>query len=118
MYFFFSSRRRHTRYWRDWSSDVCSSDLAKEAIEILEENFGDRVFASRIRKTIRFAEAPVKGMSVLKYDPDGVAAHSYRQLAKEVLGDGRRSAGCSRDRKSTRLNSSHANISYAVFCLK
>src|SRR3712207_7231176 len=27
-YFFFSSRRRHTRYWRDWSSDVCSSDLA------------------------------------------------------------------------------------------
>src|SRR3712207_9006534 len=23
----FSSRRRHTRYWRDWSSDVCSSDL-------------------------------------------------------------------------------------------
>src|SRR5258707_818781 len=24
--FFFSSRRRHTRYWRDWSSDVCSSD--------------------------------------------------------------------------------------------
>ena len=47
---------------------------AKEAIEILEENFGDRVFASRIRKTIRFAEAPVKGMSVLKYDPDGMAA--------------------------------------------
>src|SRR5258707_4542774 len=27
--FFFSSRRRHTRYWRDWSSDVCSSDLPK-----------------------------------------------------------------------------------------
>src|SRR3712207_8426652 len=28
--FFFSSRRRHTRYWRDWSSDVCSSDLQDE----------------------------------------------------------------------------------------
>src|SRR5690625_7601019 len=27
-YFFFSSRRRHTRWPRDWSSDVCSSDLA------------------------------------------------------------------------------------------
>src|SRR3712207_7263645 len=27
--FFFSSRRRHTRYWRDWSSDVCSSDLKR-----------------------------------------------------------------------------------------
>jgi chromosome partitioning protein len=58
---------------------------AKEAIVILEENFGDRVFASRIRKTVRFAEAPVKGMLVLKYEPDGVAAQSYRQLAQEVL---------------------------------
>jgi len=63
---------------------------SREAIDILEENFGDRVFASRIRKTVRFAEAPVKGMSVLKYEPDGVAAQSYRQLAKEVLSNGRR----------------------------
>ncbi|MGD0196675.1 MAG: AAA family ATPase [Solirubrobacteraceae bacterium] len=61
---------------------------AKEAIEILEENFGDRVFASRIRKTVRFAEAPVKGMSVLRYDPAGLAAKAYRDLAKEVI-DGR-----------------------------
>src|SRR5690606_8336117 len=30
MFFFFSSRRRHTRFSRDWSSDVCSSDLYKE----------------------------------------------------------------------------------------
>src|SRR3712207_9383189 len=30
--FFFSSRRRHTRYWRDWSSDVCSSDLTFRAM--------------------------------------------------------------------------------------
>src|SRR3712207_9508877 len=29
LFFFFSSRRRHTRYWRDWSSDVCSSDLRR-----------------------------------------------------------------------------------------
>ena len=63
---------------------------AKEAIEILEENFGDRVFATRVKKTIRFAEAPVKGMSVLKYDPDGMAAQSYRDLAKEVLAHGKR----------------------------
>ena len=47
---------------------------AKEAISILEENFG---------------EAPVKGMSVLKYDPSGTAADAYRQLAKEVLSNGR-----------------------------
>src|SRR3712207_7164073 len=30
--FFFSSRRRHTRYWRDWSSDVCSSDLPTDGL--------------------------------------------------------------------------------------
>jgi chromosome partitioning protein len=63
---------------------------AKEALEILEENFGDRVFGARIRKTVRFAEAPVKGMSVLKYDPKGTAADAYRQLAKEVLSNGKR----------------------------
>ena len=48
------------------------------------------MFATRIRKTIRFAEAPVKGTSVLKYDPDGIAAKSYRDLAKEVLENGSR----------------------------
>src|SRR5204863_2020918 len=32
-FFFFSSRRRHTRSLRDWSSDVCSSDLALEAVQ-------------------------------------------------------------------------------------
>jgi chromosome partitioning protein len=63
---------------------------AKEAIEILEENFGDRVFGARIKKTVRFAEAPVKGMSVLRYDPSGPAADAYRQLAKEVLEHGKR----------------------------
>src|SRR3712207_7642224 len=31
-FFFFSSRRRHTRYWRDWSSDVCSSDLRERKV--------------------------------------------------------------------------------------
>ncbi len=63
---------------------------AKEAIELLEENFGDRVFATRITKTVRFAEAPVKGMSVLKYDSDGKAAYAYRELAREVLANGSR----------------------------
>ncbi|MGA8744496.1 MAG: AAA family ATPase [Solirubrobacterales bacterium] len=58
---------------------------AKEAVEILEENFGDLVFRSRIRKAIKFAEAPVKGSSVLKYDSGSSAANYYRELAKEVL---------------------------------
>jgi chromosome partitioning protein len=61
---------------------------AKEAVEILEENFGDLVFKSRIRKAIKFAEAPVKGSSVLKYDSESSAASYYRDLAKEVLANG------------------------------
>ena len=58
---------------------------AREAVEILQENFGDLVYNTKIRKTVRYAEAPVKGSSVLAYDPDGDAAHLYRDLAKEVL---------------------------------
>jgi chromosome partitioning protein len=58
---------------------------SREAVEILQENFGDLVFDTKIRKTVRYAEAPVKGTSVLKYDPSGSAAQAYRELAKEVL---------------------------------
>ena len=58
---------------------------AREAVEILRENFGDLVFDTKIRKTVRYAEAPVKGTSVLKYEPSGSAAQAYRDLAKEVL---------------------------------
>src|SRR5438445_8914376 len=39
-FFFFSSRRRHTRYWRDWSSDVCSSDLVPFAPSLAPANGG------------------------------------------------------------------------------
>jgi chromosome partitioning protein len=58
---------------------------SREAVEILQENFGELVFDTKIRKTVRYAEAPVKGTSVLKYDPSGSAAAAYRDLAKEVL---------------------------------
>ena len=58
---------------------------SREADEILRESFGDVVFNTRIRKTVRYAEAPVKGASVLAYEPDGEAAALYRDLAKEVL---------------------------------
>jgi len=58
---------------------------SREADEILRESFGDLVYQTRIRKTIRFAEAPVKGSSVLAYEPDGEAASLYRDLAREVL---------------------------------
>jgi chromosome partitioning protein len=58
---------------------------SREAVEILKENFGDLLLNTKIRKTVRYAEAPVKGQSVLKYDPSGEAAEMYRDLAREVL---------------------------------
>jgi chromosome partitioning protein len=58
---------------------------SREADDILRENFGKLVYATRIRKTIRYAEAPVKGSSIIAYEPDGEAANLYRDLAKEVL---------------------------------
>src|SRR6266702_4077652 len=58
---------------------------SREAVEILKENFGDLVLNTKIRKTVRYAAAPVKGQSIFKYDPTGEAASMYRDLAKEVL---------------------------------
>src|SRR2546422_6706422 len=87
--FFFSSRRRHTRCSRDWSSDVCSSDLVLQALD--------------------------DGM---RADAPEVEALQPREDRGRTLGDLLRLGRCEQDRKSTRLNSSHGYISYAVFCLK
>src|SRR2546422_5218786 len=81
LFFFFSSRRRHTRCSRDWSSDVCSSDLPDYRVFVID---------------------------------NGSARDESLPLQAE-FGD---SIELRRDRKSTRLNSSHGYISYAVFCLK
>ena len=61
----------------------------REAVEVLRGSFGDLVYRTEIHKTIKFAEAPVKGQSVLKYAPGSQAAEAYRQLAREVL-DGKK----------------------------
>src|SRR5258707_12561048 len=70
--FFFSSRRRHTRYWRDWSSDVCSSDLNKISNAVAWEscsfsgaayNYADRIidFGSEGHIfTIKWSSGPLK----------------------------------------------------------
>src|SRR2546430_10699381 len=88
-FFFFSSRRRHTRFDCDWSSDVCSSDLRS-------------VSRWRKRFTLR---SPFNTTEV------AMACSQVESFASP------RNAP-NRDRKSTRLNSSHSQISYAVFCLK
>src|SRR2546430_5003092 len=114
-FFFFSSRRRHTRFDCDWSSDVCSSDLFdtthlfgggklhvdRHGLQTLEFG-GMRVASDATDLALQFAIA--RGIDVGEGRSDG-----HERLR---VGD------AARDRKSTRLNSSHSQISYAVFCLK
>ncbi|MDQ4131071.1 MAG: AAA family ATPase [Actinomycetota bacterium] len=58
---------------------------AKEVLARVEEAFADRLFATTIRKTIRFAEAPVVGEPILSYAPASTGAAAYRKLAMEVI---------------------------------
>src|SRR5256886_12828819 len=103
-FFFFSSRRRHTRFDCDWSSDVCSSDL------LALHEAGDRHPAGEPehKDDERRAGAP--------QGREQQQQHDSRQGECEIRE--RQQHGPYRDRKSTRLNSSHSQISYAVFCLK
>src|SRR3712207_8181170 len=96
---FFSSRRRHTRYWRDWSSDVCSSDLFLA--------FWLEFHLSKDEILKLYLDRAYMGGGTF-----GAAAAADYYFGKSV-----KDLSLA-DRKSTRLNSSHANISYAVFCLK
>src|SRR5215813_14297020 len=50
-YFFISSRRRHTRCGRDWSSDVCSSDLSEAGLAVPQQTPQERERAQR-QKTL------------------------------------------------------------------
>src|SRR2546422_1919619 len=97
MFFFFSSRRRHTRCSRDWSSDVCSSDLPLVAVDCRPVH-GSEFHQAR----------DLSGKVALEHPADAVFALAIVEQVLLAVGD----------RKSTRLNSSHGYISYAVFCLK
>jgi chromosome partitioning protein len=57
----------------------------KEVLARVREAFGRRLFETTIRKTIRFAEAPVAGEPILAYAPASPGARAYRDLAQEVI---------------------------------
>ena len=59
--------------------------LAKGISEQLRRNYGSRVFASEIPRSIRVAEISVTGTSIYEHDPGGKAAQAYAALTKEVL---------------------------------
>lgn len=59
--------------------------LARGLLDGLQAEFGDAVFGTYVRDTIRLAEAPHARLPVTLYDPDGHGAADYRALAGEVL---------------------------------
>src|SRR5690606_39584354 len=111
--FFFSSRRRHTRFSRDWSSDVCSSDLQVQSA--LNKGNWTAIILTVVACWFLIQYMLPETIN-MKFFGEG-----YKEIARNnvffatIVG---LAVGGLIDRKSTRLNSSHVKNSYAVFCLK
>src|SRR6266436_8151170 len=132
-FFFFSSRRRHTRCSRDWSSDVCSSDLEAEAARELARlmqamgrnqdaltllNTAHRLFGRLdARVDLVHVGGKVSELETTYFDVVREWGQSIESADSYTFGHCERVAqsalAIARDRKSTRLNSSHGYISYA-----
>src|SRR2546430_4873431 len=162
VFFFFSSRRRHTSFDCAWSSDVCSSDLRSCCPAGTKLNayfrFGFQsgllnflhhsqpVISRQRDKSARYfddveadfftlRDIAVYGVRPLREDMFDKPTRGYQhmvfvalrnQFFQYISGHQAKRSACElqsvhigpQDRKSTRLNSSHSQISYAVFCLK
>jgi chromosome partitioning protein len=59
--------------------------LSQQVMTELQNHLPDKVFKTIIPRSIRLGEAPSFGQSILQYDPHGIGAHSYRQLAGEFV---------------------------------
>jgi chromosome partitioning protein len=57
----------------------------REVLSRVTDAFGDKLFKTIIHKTIKFAEAPVAGESIVTYAPKSGGAREYRELAREVM---------------------------------
>src|SRR5918996_252924 len=58
---------------------------SREVLSRVQDVFGHKIFETVIRKTVRFAEAPVAGEPILTYAPKSLGSTAYRQLAEEVM---------------------------------
>src|SRR5207302_2458426 len=101
----FSSRRRHTRFSRDWSSDVCSSDL-EEGMKVIRDirtiynNYGflTQILAASIRSPYHIVEAALAGADVatvpfaviekMLFHPLKIGRASCRERVEVVVGTG------------------------------
>src|SRR2546422_7509085 len=80
--FFFSSRRRHTRCSRDWSSDVCSSDLAHRRLAVFQGTFKDSWAAAKMAEFMAVQQKPrYRVLRVVKDWETGTAYHGGGGIA-------------------------------------
>src|SRR2546427_7997563 len=86
IFFFFSSRRRHTRFDCDWSSDVCSSDLVPEALALMNLKLGgplyrpDLSMATEVSTRLRAMDEQGIDVEALSINPNWYTAD--RDLAQ------------------------------------
>src|SRR2546427_3113590 len=109
--FFFSSRRRHTRFDCDWSSDVCSSDLsvAKAGFLLVSFTTDWRFAPARSRELVKSLLENNRDVSYAEIDaPHGHDAFLLDDPSSRLRAGAKRQSVV--DRKSTRLNSSHSQI--------
>src|SRR5690606_40302390 len=92
LFFFFSSRRRHTRFSRDWSSDVCSSDLSPRQLgPWIRRQYGCAAFSISRRKSLltpavmtMAARVPFSPSSLITLGTvDGGVRSEERRVGKE-----------------------------------
>src|SRR5690606_39512181 len=104
------------RFSRDWSSDVCSSDLVAECSTKLLTS------QQRVDTHVKQALSYAKSLANQQTRADASTfVEPVESLTASVISQEKRLAAIVKflqERKSTRLNSSHVKISYAVFCLK
>src|SRR2546422_7281073 len=125
IFFFFSSRRRHTRCSRDWSSDVCSSDLAPFYDQAIPVG-GAYVSTPKPDEALALIHQAIREIATLRFSGYSLGrfidGYRFNYLVDNATAErqadflARAELYLGRDRKSTRLNSSHGYISYAVFC--
>lgn len=63
--------------------------ISKSVIEYFEHQFPGKVFETKIRKSVRFDESPLKHKTIFEHDPESNGAEDYMRLAEEITGEKR-----------------------------